>query len=168
MQERLASQGAAFLLSPNLSGYTYEGFHHQDQLQGSSQPETEGRMNHISLPGTTAASEAPHTGPNRLEAAFNGQVCCLRCCHITWSCPGFAYTDSVSEGYLSVTCHLYCLQAGWHFGFHLKQINSLSREENSLLRVRPGCKKAPPLQVVWQSLAVEAANPEREQLPEGT
>lgn len=125
-------------------------------------------MNHISLPGTTAASEGPHTGPNRLEAAFNGQVCCLCCCHITWSCPGFAYTDSVSEVYLSVTCHLHCLQVGWHFGFHLKQINSLSREENSLVRVRPGCTKAPPLQVVWQSLAVEAANPERQQLPEGT
>lgn len=100
----------------------------------------------------------------RLGAALNCQVCCLCCCCITWSCSGFAYTASASEGYILFAHHLYCLQAGWHFGFHLKQISSLSREENSLCRVRAGHAEAPPLLAVWRlavwrSLAVGAAKP---------
>lgn len=90
---------------------------------------------------------------------MNSQVRCLCCCCITWSCSGFVCTASVSEGYISLLHHLYCLQAGWHFGFHLEQISSLSREENSLPRVRAGHTEAPPLLAVWQSLAVGAAKP---------
>lgn len=110
-------------------------------------------------PGTAAAAGAPKPAPTggRLGAALNGRVCCLCCCCM--SCSGFAYTASVFEGYISLARHPYCLQAGWRFGFHPKQISSLSREENSLPGVRAGHAEAPPLLAVWQSLAVGAAKP---------